>query len=112
MTTKTVIFKGTIKGQRIAVCTALSFVFKITQFLPPHSSRFFLLSLSGQSYEVRMLDNRKPGELPELNNKMVKVRVSSQLEDSWTGTLLFLVSSTHLTWCVCVCVEHSASGFS
>ncbi|KAL3983794.1 large subunit ribosomal protein L23Ae [Sarotherodon galilaeus] len=26
----------------------------------------------GQSYEVRMLDNRKPGELPELNNKMVK----------------------------------------
>lgn len=29
---------------------------------------------SGQSYEVRMLDNRKPGELPELNNKMVKVR--------------------------------------
>uniref|UniRef100_A0A8C3AFQ9 Upstream-binding protein 1 n=1 Tax=Cyclopterus lumpus TaxID=8103 RepID=A0A8C3AFQ9_CYCLU len=26
----------------------------------------------GQSYEVRMLDNRKPEELPELNNKMVK----------------------------------------
>ncbi|XP_068431919.1 upstream-binding protein 1 isoform X2 [Clinocottus analis] len=26
----------------------------------------------GQSYEVRMLDNRKPDELPELNNKMVK----------------------------------------
>uniref|UniRef100_A0A3B4X9Q9 Upstream-binding protein 1 n=1 Tax=Seriola lalandi dorsalis TaxID=1841481 RepID=A0A3B4X9Q9_SERLL len=26
----------------------------------------------GQSYEVRMLDNRKAGELPELNNKMVK----------------------------------------
>lgn len=26
----------------------------------------------GQSYEVRMLDNRKPGELPELTNKMVK----------------------------------------
>ncbi|XP_024153893.1 upstream-binding protein 1 isoform X1 [Oryzias melastigma] len=26
----------------------------------------------GQSYEVRMLDNRKPGELPELSNKMVK----------------------------------------
>ncbi|XP_056154097.1 upstream-binding protein 1 isoform X1 [Lampris incognitus] len=26
----------------------------------------------GQSYEVRLLDNRKSGELPELNNKMVK----------------------------------------
>ncbi|KAG7244967.1 hypothetical protein INR49_023533 [Caranx melampygus] len=26
----------------------------------------------GQSYEVRMLDNRNAGELPELNNKMVK----------------------------------------
>ncbi|XP_063755282.1 upstream-binding protein 1 isoform X5 [Eleginops maclovinus] len=26
----------------------------------------------GQSYEVRMLDNRKQDELPELNNKMVK----------------------------------------
>ncbi|KAF7664901.1 hypothetical protein LDENG_00160800 [Lucifuga dentata] len=26
----------------------------------------------GQSYEVRMLDNRKPDELPELTNKMVK----------------------------------------
>ncbi|XP_053190849.1 upstream-binding protein 1 isoform X1 [Scomber japonicus] len=26
----------------------------------------------GQSYEVRLLDNRKTGELPELNNKMVK----------------------------------------
>ncbi|MEQ2214675.1 hypothetical protein XENOCAPTIV_016158, partial [Xenoophorus captivus] len=25
-----------------------------------------------QSYEIRMLDNRKTGELPELNNKMVK----------------------------------------
>lgn len=26
----------------------------------------------GQSYEIRLLDNRKLGELPELNNKMVK----------------------------------------
>lgn len=42
----------------------------------------FIYSHSGQSYEVRMLDNRKPGELPELNNKMVKVRGSSQLEDN------------------------------
>ena len=32
------------------------------------------VSPSGQSYEVRMLDNRKPGELPEIHNKMVKVR--------------------------------------
>lgn len=36
--------------------------------------QFYLFFPSGQSYEVRMLDNRKPGELPELNNKMVKVR--------------------------------------
>lgn len=30
-------------------------------------------SSSGQSYEIRMLDNRKMGELPELNGKLVKV---------------------------------------
>jgi len=29
---------------------------------------------SGQSYEIRMLDNRKIGELPEINGKLVKVR--------------------------------------
>ena len=34
---------------------------------------FLSLALSGQSYEIRLLDNRKLGELPELNNKMVKV---------------------------------------
>lgn len=28
----------------------------------------------GQSYEIRLLDNRKKGEMPELNNKTVKVR--------------------------------------
>ncbi|KAM4643945.1 alpha-globin transcription factor CP2 isoform 1-T1 [Amazona ochrocephala] len=28
----------------------------------------------GQSYEIRMLDNRKIGELPEINGKLVKVR--------------------------------------
>lgn len=33
-----------------------------------------LLFYSGQSYEVRMLDSRKSGELPELSNNMVKVR--------------------------------------
>ncbi|KAH1176289.1 hypothetical protein KIL84_021023 [Mauremys mutica] len=27
----------------------------------------------GQSYEIRMLDNRKIGELPEINGKLVKV---------------------------------------
>ncbi|XP_054942900.1 alpha-globin transcription factor CP2-like [Physeter macrocephalus] len=26
----------------------------------------------GQSYEIRMLDNRKPGELPEINGRLVK----------------------------------------
>uniref|UniRef100_A0A3B3ZCU7 Grh/CP2 DB domain-containing protein n=1 Tax=Periophthalmus magnuspinnatus TaxID=409849 RepID=A0A3B3ZCU7_9GOBI len=34
-----------------------------------------LTYLNQQSYEVRMLDNRNPGELPELNNKLSTVRV-------------------------------------
>lgn len=35
----------------------------------------------GQSYEVRMLDNRNPGELPELNNKLVKSTVRVVFHD-------------------------------
>ncbi|KAM9823740.1 upstream-binding protein 1 [Neosynchiropus ocellatus] len=35
----------------------------------------------GQSYELRLLDNRKPGELPELNNKMVKSTVRVVFHD-------------------------------
>lgn len=31
-------------------------------------------TVAGQSYEIRMLDNRKIGELPEITGKMVKVR--------------------------------------
>lgn len=58
-----------------------------------------LVLVSGQSYEVRMLDNRKPGELPELNNKMMKVRQPSQLEDKH----LLPTSSTVQTLCVFVC---------
>ncbi|MGH0173360.1 UNVERIFIED_CONTAM: hypothetical protein FKN15_064767 [Acipenser sinensis] len=34
----------------------------------------------GQSYEIRMLDNRKMGELPELTGKMVKYTEHQQLE--------------------------------
>lgn len=52
-----------------------------------------------------MLDNRKPEELPELTNKMVKVRGSSQLQGGD-----FVTYNLYLTWCVCVCVEHSACG--
>lgn len=33
----------------------------------------FVFLPSGQSYEIRMLDNRKIGELPEINGKLVKV---------------------------------------
>ena len=33
-----------------------------------------IFKISGQSYEIRMLDNRKMGELPEITGKMVKVR--------------------------------------
>ncbi|XP_061678657.1 upstream-binding protein 1 isoform X2 [Syngnathoides biaculeatus] len=35
----------------------------------------------GQSYEVRLLDNRKPGELPELTNKLVKSTVRVVFHD-------------------------------
>ena len=35
--------------------------------------------LAGQSYEIRMLDNRKIGELPEITDKMVKVRIAHTL---------------------------------
>uniref|UniRef100_A0A3Q2P449 Upstream-binding protein 1 n=1 Tax=Fundulus heteroclitus TaxID=8078 RepID=A0A3Q2P449_FUNHE len=35
----------------------------------------------GQSYEIRMLDNRKAGELPELNNQMVKSTVRVVFHD-------------------------------
>uniref|UniRef100_A0A4W6CZX0 Upstream-binding protein 1 n=1 Tax=Lates calcarifer TaxID=8187 RepID=A0A4W6CZX0_LATCA len=35
----------------------------------------------GQSYEVRMLDNRKAGELPEITNKMVKSTVRVVFHD-------------------------------
>lgn len=34
------------------------------------------LTFAGQSYEIRMLDNRKIGELPEITGKMVKVRTA------------------------------------
>lgn len=29
----------------------------------------------GQSYEIRMLDNRKMGDMPEITGKLVKVRM-------------------------------------
>lgn len=43
-------------------------------------ARIFCSFLTGQSYEVRMLDNRNPGELPELNNKLVKVSLFPDTE--------------------------------
>lgn len=48
-----------------------------------------------------MLDNRKPGELPELNNKMVKVR---QPEDTETQSLILVLTSNPLHPQVCICV--------
>ncbi|XP_068603158.1 upstream-binding protein 1 [Brachionichthys hirsutus] len=47
------------------LCTATSPAVKL------HDETLTYLN-QGQSYEVRMLDNRKPDEFPELNNKMVK----------------------------------------
>uniref|UniRef100_A0A3Q3JR65 Upstream-binding protein 1 n=1 Tax=Monopterus albus TaxID=43700 RepID=A0A3Q3JR65_MONAL len=52
------------------LCTATSPAVKL------HDETLTYLN-QGQSYEVRMLDNRTAGEFPELNNKMVKVRGSS-----------------------------------
>lgn len=47
---------------------------------------FFLFK--GQSYEIRMLDNRKAGDIPEINGKLVKVNWSSL--DSVTNKSLLL----------------------
>lgn len=44
------------------------------------------MSVPGQSYEIRMLDNRKMGELPEITGKMVKVGI--------------ILAFTDLVWCV------------
>uniref|UniRef100_A0AAQ5Z1K6 Upstream-binding protein 1 n=1 Tax=Amphiprion ocellaris TaxID=80972 RepID=A0AAQ5Z1K6_AMPOC len=56
------------------LCTATSPAVKL------HDETLTYLN-QGQSYEVRMLDNRKPGELPELNNKMVKSTVRVVFHD-------------------------------
>lgn len=42
--------------------------------VPDRARGVLVLRPSGQSYEIRMLDNRKIGELPEINGKLVKVR--------------------------------------
>ncbi|KAM3596367.1 uncharacterized protein V6R79_013260 [Siganus canaliculatus] len=56
------------------LCTATSPAVKL------HDETLTYLN-QGQSYEVRMLDNRKPGEFPELNNKMVKSTVRVVFHD-------------------------------
>lgn len=57
-----------------------------------------------------MLDNRKPGELPELNNKMVKVR---QPEDTQTENLVLTFDvrpTSQLTVGMFIFLEHSQGG--
>uniref|UniRef100_A0A3P8WI64 Upstream-binding protein 1 n=1 Tax=Cynoglossus semilaevis TaxID=244447 RepID=A0A3P8WI64_CYNSE len=56
------------------LCTATSPAVKL------HDETLTYLN-QGQSYEVRMLDNRKAGELPELTNKMVKSTVRVVFHD-------------------------------
>ncbi|XP_047239922.1 upstream-binding protein 1 isoform X1 [Girardinichthys multiradiatus] len=56
------------------LCTATSPAVKL------HDETLTYLN-QGQSYEIRMLDNRKTGELPELNNKMVKSTVRVVFHD-------------------------------
>lgn len=64
---------------------------------------------TGQSYEIRMLDNRKMGELPEITGKMVKVRNefwSQSVSQSWRcacNCVLLLSCSLGLlfrSWCL------------
>lgn len=78
-------------------------------FQPLSFGVFLRLPSSGQSYEIRMLDNRKQGEFTELNNKMVKVRPSSQPEDRQTSS-----SERHNFdfngICARLFAEHRASG--
>ncbi|XP_060948753.1 upstream-binding protein 1 isoform X1 [Limanda limanda] len=56
------------------MCTATSPAIKL------HDETLTYLN-QGQSYEVRLLDNRKAEELPELNNKMVKSTVRVVFHD-------------------------------
>lgn len=82
--------------------------FSLDLVISPHLVPPLPPLLSGQSYEVRMLDNRKPGELPELNNKMVKVR---QLEVTGTPALILtFCRQTRIHTDVCVSAEHSQGG--
>lgn len=52
-----------------------------------------------------MLDNRKPEELPELNNKMVKVSRPQETR----GAFLTL-AAPYPSVRMCVCAEHSQGG--
>lgn len=49
------------------------------EYLPHYNHYVDLCVIAGQSYEIRMLDNRKIGELPEITGKMVKVGISCTL---------------------------------
>uniref|UniRef100_A0A672RNI7 Upstream-binding protein 1 n=1 Tax=Sinocyclocheilus grahami TaxID=75366 RepID=A0A672RNI7_SINGR len=64
------------------LCTATSPAVKL------HEETLTYLN-QGQSYEIRLLDNRKIEEMPELNNKTVKVR-----------DCVCFISAVHLWFCV------------
>lgn len=53
--------------------------------------------IAGQSYEIRMLDNRKIGELPEITGKMVKVRWHAS---SHTHTVYLHVQISSINICL------------
>lgn len=55
-----------------------------------------------------MLDNRKPGELPELNNKMVKV---SPPEDTETQSLILTFAVRPTPKCAYVYFRRAQSGW-
>lgn len=66
----------------------------------PLSGNTIIIIIAGQSYEIRMLDNRKIGELPEITGKMVKV--SCKLTFCVWILLSFETNPGHVCCCVWV----------
>lgn len=53
----------------------------------------------GQSYEIRMLDNRKAGDIPEINGKLVKVRSSPDSVNNKPLLIAYVESSILTCYC-------------
>lgn len=84
------IFWGTVKLCRIQWCS-LHGLFLIYNF--------FKL---GQSYEIRMLDNRKMGDMPEISGKLVKVR--TVCFSGFCGDWIKVAFVTQEIFCFLICI--------